>query len=122
MRRLLAAMGDTNDQRTWSGIPYCLLEAGKRSGFLHGGLALHPEALRRKRLVWNLGVFVRSLRYGGFQYTESSLEALMAQAGTLPDAEILSLFPLLPPQNWPGPLSFYIDATLKQNLKGYTAQ
>ena len=118
-RRLLAAVGDVTDRATWSGTPYHLLSAAVAAGFLQGGLGLCPAALGRRRLLWNLGTLLKTGRWGGYQYSEAFLERLFAQAGALDDTEILSHFPLLPPPGFAGSVSFYIDATLKQNFEDY---
>jgi glycosyltransferase involved in cell wall biosynthesis len=107
----------------WSGIPYFFLQAGKEQGFLSAGLSLRPEDLRRRRLFWNLGRVLRGSRPGGFQYSEAFLRRLFAQAGLRDDeeVEIISHFPLLPPRPWPRGwrISYYIDATLRQNFIHY---
>ena len=62
-------------------------------------------------------------RPGGFQYTEAlSRSRLFAQASLADDeVEIISHFPLLPPLPWPPGwrVSYYIDATLRQNFVDY---
>jgi glycosyltransferase involved in cell wall biosynthesis len=121
--RFLAVVGDPNRIGTWSGIPYFFLQAGREQGFLAGGLPLSPEDLRGRRLMWNLGRVARGARPGGFQYTEAFLKPLFAQARLRPDqpVEIISHFPLLPPLPWPPGwrVSYYIDATLRQNFLDY---
>jgi len=119
MRRLLAVVGDATDRRAWSGIPHHLLRAARPTGFLQGGLALRPGALRGRRALWNLGTLLRTGRYGGYQYSPGFLSALMAQAGPLEDVELLSHFPLLVPPGADQPVSYYIDATLHQNFTDY---
>ena len=83
---------------------------------------MRPEDLRFQRLVWNLGRVARGARPGGFQYTEVFLRPLFSQADLRADeVEIISHFPLLPPLPWrPGwRVSYYIDATLRQNFVDY---
>ena len=120
--RLLTVIGDPDRIDAWSGIPYFFLAAGREQGFLAGGLPLRPEALRRRRLIWNLARLARGARPGGFQYTEAFLGRLFAQA-RLPDGdvEMVSHFPLLPPRPWPPGwrVSYYIDATLRQIFVDY---
>jgi glycosyltransferase involved in cell wall biosynthesis len=121
--RFLAALGDPNRIGTWSGTPYFFLQAGREQGFLAGGLPLSPEDLRGRRLMWNLGRVARGARPGGFQYTEAFLKPLFAQARLRRDqqVEIISHFALLPPLPWPPgwQVSYYIDATLRQNFVDY---
>jgi glycosyltransferase involved in cell wall biosynthesis len=121
--RILTVVGDPNRIGAWSGIPYFFLKAGKEQGFLSAGLPLRPEDLRRRRLIWNLARVLRGSRPGGFQYTDTFLRRLFAQARIYDEdqVEIISHFPLLPPSPWPRGwrVSYYIDATLRQNFIDY---
>jgi glycosyltransferase involved in cell wall biosynthesis len=121
--RVLTVVGDPNRIGTWSGIPYFFLKAGRELGFLSAGLPLRPEALRLRRVAWNTARVARGHRSGGFQYTEAFLRPLFAQArlGDDEEVEILSHFPLLPPRPWARGwrVSYYIDATLRQNFVDY---
>jgi glycosyltransferase involved in cell wall biosynthesis len=116
-------VGDPNRIGDWSGTPYHFLKAGKAQGFLSCGLPLRPEAMRRRRLLWNLARLGRGARPGGFQYSEAFLRPLFAKArlGDQEELEIISHFPLLPPGPWPRGwrVSYYIDATLRQNFVDY---
>ncbi|HUL59765.1 MAG TPA: glycosyltransferase family 4 protein [Anaeromyxobacteraceae bacterium] len=118
--RLLVAVGDAEAAGTWSGIPHHLLAAGRRSGFLQGGLGLEPGRLRLDRAAWNAWRLLRSGRPGGYQYSPRFLRRLWAGgAAAAAGAELLSHFPLLPPPGAGGRVSFYIDATLRQNFDDY---
>jgi glycosyltransferase involved in cell wall biosynthesis len=121
--RVLTVVGDPNRIGAWSGIPYFFLRAAKEQGFLSACLSLQPENLRRRRLFWNLARVLRGSRPGGFQYTEAFLRRLFAQARSRDDEEIeiISHFPLLPPRPWRRGwrVSYYIDATLRQNFIDY---
>jgi len=119
--RLLAVVGDATRESTWSGIPRHLLEAARPRGFLKGGLALDPQRLRARRALWNLGQLLTTGERGGYQYTRGFLEALWAQRAVEAEgAEILSHFPLLPPPSARvRGVSFFIDATLRQNFEDY---
>ena len=121
--RVLTVLGDPNRIGAWSGTPYFFLKAGQEQGFLAAGLPLRPEDLRRRRLIWNLARLARGARPGGFQYTDRFLRPLFAQARLRDDQEIeiISHFPLLPPRPWPRGwrVSYYIDATLRQNFTDY---
>ncbi|MCS3937084.1 glycosyltransferase involved in cell wall biosynthesis [Salinibacter ruber] len=120
--RHLTVVGDPNDINTWSNIPYFFLQAGKRRGFLDGGLPLKPEKLQVHRWGWNLWTLLRTWDYGGFQYSPYFLDQLWEQVETDPVTdEFISHFPLLPPK--PAKrhyrVSYYIDATLTQNFDDY---
>lgn len=122
--RYLTVVGDPHDINTWSNIPYFFLQAGKQRGFLDGGLPLNPEKLRVHRWAWNLWTLLRTGAYGGFQYSPYFLDQLWGQVETDPETdEFISHFPLLPPEpvNRGYRVSYYIDATLKQNFGAYGA-
>jgi glycosyltransferase involved in cell wall biosynthesis len=121
-QRYLTVVGDPNDINTWSNIPYFFLQAGKQEEFLDGGLPLKPERLRLQRWAWNLWMLLRTGSYGGFQYSEFFLNRLFDQVAVDSEHdEFISHFPLLPPK--PAQhgyrVSYYIDATLKQNFDDY---
>lgn len=120
--RALAAVGDVNQINTWSNIPYFFLQAGRELGFFGTGLALNPERLRVQRLLWNAYSFFSRGETGGFQYTETFLNQLFNQCRPETEgSEIISHFPLLPPasRETRRKVSYYIDATLKQNFEDY---
>ena len=122
MDRHLTVVGDPNDINTWSNIPYFFLQAGKQQGFLDGGLPLQPEHLRFQRWAWNLWMLLRTGSYGGFQYSEFFLNRLFDQVAVDSEHdEFISHFPLLPPKpaKHGYQVSYYIDATLKQNFDDY---
>jgi glycosyltransferase involved in cell wall biosynthesis len=120
--RILTLVGDPNQINTWSSTPYFFLKAGRALGFLDKGLPLRPEELRFHRMIWNAQRLLRSGRSGGFQYSEFFLQHLFRQV-QVPSggAEIISHFPLLPPRPWPRDwkVTYYIDATLRQNFVDY---
>src|SRR5690606_34971213 len=103
--------------------PYFFLQAAREQGFLAGALPLRPEGLRHLRLAWHLAQAARGARPGGFQYTEAFLRRLFATARLCHDQplEIISHFPLLPPQPWPPTSrgSAYPAATLQQDSVDY---
>lgn len=120
--RYVTVVGDPNDINTWSNIPYFFLQAGKQQGFLDGGLPLKPERLRLQRWAWNLWMLLRTGSYGGFQYSEFFLNCLFDQVAVDSEHdEFISHFPLLPPKPTQHDyrVSYYIDATLKQNFDDY---
>jgi glycosyltransferase involved in cell wall biosynthesis len=121
--RVLTVIGDPNQIGAWSGTPYFFLQAAQEQGFLSAGLSLRPEDLQWRRLFWNFARLLRGGRPGGFQYSEAFLRPLFAQArlGDGEEVELISHFPLLPPRPWPRGwrVSYYIDATLRQNFIDY---
>ena len=119
----LLCCGDVTDLATWSNIPYFLLHAGLKQGFLQAGLALQPKALRKQRLLWNLKQLLSTGKAGGFQYSRCFTRALLAQAQLDPyqPLALLSNFPLLPSYPWllDWQVDFYIDATTQQVFSAY---
>ncbi|MCT0198177.1 glycosyltransferase family 4 protein [Synechococcus sp. CS-1325] len=115
--------GDAASPDTWSSTPFFLLQAGLETGLLQGGLALQPERFRRRRRLWNLAQLLRTGRPGGFQYSRPFTTAVIAPARLDPTQplQLLSHFPLLPPQPWPShwQVAFYIDATTRQVFDEY---
>jgi glycosyltransferase involved in cell wall biosynthesis len=121
----LAAVGDANYQRAFSGIPFYLLQEGMRQGLLDSGLSLFPHCREQRclRIAWNCARILRCDTPGGYQFSIGFLERLYH--GThqgLTSGTILSCFQLLPPSlladsridKW-----FYIDMTLKQMFECY---
>ena len=121
----LAAVGDTNDPITWSGIPFHFLQEGRKRGLLQSGLPLSPLAPRwqRRRYLWNLWRVLRGERPGGFQYSPAFLEKLWAPVRDgIRGGAVINCFQLFPPslaadagvEKW-----FYIDQTLLQLFDVY---
>jgi glycosyltransferase involved in cell wall biosynthesis len=119
--RALVAFDDVNRVSTWGGIPYFFLQSGRRNGLFQAGVAVHPDRFRRQRLRWNA---VRALtldRPGGFHYSLEYLRDLWADRDEPSGiSEYVSHFQPLPPMNAVRePVSYYIDATLRQYIDGY---
>lgn len=124
VERVVAAIGSVNDPLPWSGIPFHLLQAGKEAGLLDRGLDLESwvPALRTSRWWWNTSSVLSGGGSGGFQYSESFLDRLWAQARPRAGTALVNCFQLLPehvvndPQidSW-----FFIDQTLTQLFDYY---
>lgn len=72
--------------------------------------------------MWNATRMLRYREKGGFQFSSSCSSFLFRQAElAAPADEILSQFPMFPPDSWFGrtKVNYYIDATLKQNFDFY---
>lgn len=121
--RVLTLVGDPNDINTWSNTSYFFLKAAQEKEFIHRGLPLKPEKLKRDRAVWNLASLLLRGEKGGYQYSDRFLKKLFAQVSlqNYQTIEFISHFPLLPPQPWQSNwiANYYIDATLKQNFDEY---
>ena len=123
-RTLLAALGDANDIRTWSGTPYYMLQSGKRLGVLDAGLRLSVGGRKEKirRTIWNAGQCARFRGAGGYQYSQSFLESAWATAQPEPGDILLNCFQIYPNTIYRahrGRCNFYIDQTLNQLFSGY---
>ncbi len=124
-RTLLAAVGDANDVRTWSGIPYHLLQEGKRQRLIDQGLSLSTDgwAWKSRRYAWNLRNVMLGRGRGGFQYSVEFLERLWAPVRSLAvNARLINCFQLFPPslvtsestERW-----YFLDQTLIQLFDTY---
>lgn len=121
----LAAVGDANDIRTWSGIPYHLLQEARRQGVMDGGLPLTADGRQwqARRYAWNLMSLLLGRGRGGFQYSEMFLERLWAdQRGQFGGCRVVNCFQLYPPSliaDESVELWFHLDQTLLQLFDTY---
>lgn len=124
-RVLLAAVGDVNDVRTWSGTPFHLLQVARARRVIDAGLVVQPLERGRqlRRYAWNLAAVLRGRGQGGYQYSVPCLEQLWRPLrGSLQGARVINCFQLYPPsvvadariEKW-----FYIDQTLPHLFGDY---
>jgi glycosyltransferase involved in cell wall biosynthesis len=124
-RVFLAAIGDSNDPGTWSGIPYHLLKVARAQMLIDEGLPLTVEGAgwQARRVVWNLSRVFAGDRQGGYQYSCPFLNHLWsAVLPSLKDSVVINCFQLFPPsivedqsiRKW-----FFIDQTLLQLFDHY---
>lgn len=122
---LVAAVGDSNSPVTWSGIPFHLLQAGRRLGLVDAGMALKVGGgiWSARRAFWNATQVLRGSRLGGYQYSPQFLEALWRPFRQEAKGDIvINCFQLFPPsvvqdksvEKW-----FFIDQTLQQLFDYY---
>lgn len=122
---LLASVGDANDIRTYSGIPYHILQEARRAGVIDDGLPLTTQGWRWaiRRYTWNLRAMVSDTRLGGYQYSDSFLEELWApHRSRLSGCRLINCFPLYPPSLIGDPsveFWYYLDQTLLQLFDSY---
>lgn len=120
-RRGLVANGDPRNIATFSNIPHFFLKAGLKNGLLHSGVVLRPEDLRTRRFVWNALRPLTLDRPGGWTYSRRYARTAWLRrevAGELD--EYISHYQLLPPR--PAvrePITYYIDATMRQWFEDY---
>jgi glycosyltransferase involved in cell wall biosynthesis len=124
-KRFLAAVGDSNDPVTWSGIPFHFLQAARSAGLLDEGLPLSTGGVvwQARRAAWNLSSILKGDRRGGYQYSVSFLERLWTPVrNTVRDGVVVNCFQLFAPsivqdrtiEKW-----FFIDQTLQQLFDYY---
>ena len=124
-RTLLAAIGDVNDIRTWSGTPYHLLQAARSVGVIDSGLVLKPaeSGRQRRRYVWNLFQLLRGRGKGGYQFSDPCLSRLWQPLlDDLVGCRVVNCFQLYPQAVLDDPRIekwFYIDQTMFHYLTGY---
>jgi glycosyltransferase involved in cell wall biosynthesis len=119
--RAVVAYGDVNSVGTWGGIPYHFLQAGRRNGLFQGGVAVHPERFRYRRLLWNALRPLTLNRPRGFQYSRAYLRDVWGDRDEPSGiTEYVSFFQPLPPRDVVRePVSYYIDATMHQYFEDY---
>jgi glycosyltransferase involved in cell wall biosynthesis len=120
-RRGLVANGDPRNLATFSNIPHFFLKAGLKNGLLHSAVVLRPEELRARRFVWNA---VRPLtldRPRGWTYSRRYAHTVWPRREVAGEVEeYISHFQLLPPRDVVGePITYYIDATMRQWFDDY---
>lgn len=124
-RTLIAAVGDANDIRSWSGIPYHELQAGREQGLIDVGLPLSTDSWiwTARRTLWNLASLLSGRGRGGYQYSVSFLETLWApHRDELRNGRVINCFQLYPPSlvaDGSVELWFHLDQTLLQLFDTY---
>jgi glycosyltransferase involved in cell wall biosynthesis len=124
-RTYLSVMGDTNDARTWSGIPYHFLQAAQARKLIDEGLTLNTEdsGWRCRRLLWNGWRYITGQGKGGYQYSVSGLEhAWKPVRDHILDGVVINCFQLFSPSIVTERRirkMFYIDMTLSQLFDFY---
>lgn len=123
--RYLICNGDANSAFNHGGLPYNLLETGKKFDFIDEGLSLGNKDLKYLKYLWN---FIQILKYrkpGGWQYSQAYSKMICKQIKILRNKEIkiLSIYPFLPHFPWERDwkVDFYIDATTSQIFKEYSS-
>jgi len=122
--RALVGNGDVNDLGLWDGHGFFFLRAGQRNGLFQGGVIIHRERLRYRRIVWNALRRARFEKPGGFQYSRSYRYRAWAERSEPSGInEYVSHFPLLPPAEVVRePVTYFLDATLHQNFNSFAAR
>jgi glycosyltransferase involved in cell wall biosynthesis len=121
----LAAVGDANDIRSWSGIPYHELQAGREQGVIDVGLPLSADSRiwTARRTLWNLAALLSGRGRGGYQYSVGFLETLWApHRDEVRDRRVINCFQLYPPSlvaDARVELWFHLDQTLLQLFDTY---
>lgn len=121
----LSVLGDPNDIRTLSGLPYYLLQEGLAQGVLAGGVHLRNQgpAMSLGRCAWNLAQAATGGGRGGYQYSTAYLEwAWAPHRRALRGTRVISLFQLCAPtvvrdpdiEKW-----FFVDLSLRQLFDDY---
>jgi glycosyltransferase involved in cell wall biosynthesis len=117
--RGVAALGDSENIGTWSGIPYHLLHAGLQVGFLARGLDLRIPNFKTSRGIWQIQRVLCAERPRGFQYSSSFVDSLggraLEECSRKELTEIISHYQVLPANDLVGKsiaTSYYIDSTL----------
>ena len=119
--RCLVANGDPRKLATFSNIPHFFLKAGMKNGLLHSGVVLRPEELRTRRFLWNALRPLALDRPGGWTYSQRYARTVWPRREV--DCEVeeyISHYQLLPPRDAVRePITYYIDATMRQWFDEY---
>jgi glycosyltransferase involved in cell wall biosynthesis len=120
-RRGLVANGDPRSLATFSNIPHFFLKAGLKNGLLHSGVVLRPEELRTRRFIWNALRPLTLDRPRGWTYSRRYARTVWPRREIPGDLEeYISHFQLLPPRDLVRePITYYIDATMRQWFEDY---
>jgi glycosyltransferase involved in cell wall biosynthesis len=120
-RRGLVANGDPRDIATFSNIPHFFLKAGLKNGLLHAGVVLRPEELRTSRFIWNALRPLALDRPRGWTYSRRYARTVWPRRDVAVEVdEYISHFQLLPPRDEVHePITYYIDATMRQWFEDY---
>jgi glycosyltransferase involved in cell wall biosynthesis len=118
-------MGDANDPRTWSGIPYHFLQSAQAGNLIDEGLSLDTEGAdwKCRRLLWNGWRYLTGQGKGGYQYSVTALEHTWKPVQErIQDGVVINCYQLYPPSVVSVPRIrkyYYIDMTLKQLFDFY---
>lgn len=120
----VACAGNANDVNCFGGLPYHLIECGKSTGLIEGGIALGEEKFRIlcSRYLWNTGQYIKSRKIGGFQYSEAYLNLLWSGVELNPKSNgVLNIFQLFPARQMQNNINkyFYLDQTIHDVLGYY---
>jgi glycosyltransferase involved in cell wall biosynthesis len=121
IRRGLVANGDPRNLATFSNIAHFFLKAGLKNGLLHSGVVLRPEELRKRRFIWNALRPLTLDRPGGWTYSRRYARTVWPRREVAGEVEeYVSHYQLLPPRNAVRePITYYIDATMRQWFEDY---
>jgi len=121
----LAAIGDVRDVRTWSGIPYHLLEAARAAGVDMTGMPFDLDRIRSRKALalWSLRRAASFRLPKAYQYSAHFHRAMWGTAETPPSGSILiNCFPAYPDHLLADKslsLCVFIDQTLRQLFDYY---
>ena len=124
-KRKLICYGNPNDINTASGTPYYILKYGKKIGLINNAIDLNFSQKKATKYLWNIIQFLKTGKYGGYQYSLQSLKKLQriifADYSDSENKYILSHHPSIPLYPWPKNtfVDFYIDATNLQIFNNY---
>ncbi|MEY2703630.1 MAG: hypothetical protein RLY43_2269 [Bacteroidota bacterium] len=124
-KTFLAAIGDSNNSSTWSGIPYFFLNEGKKHNLIDFGLNLDPNTYFHRicRVFWNIFRVLFFFERGGYQYSNFFLVNLWRpHLNRIKGGRVINCFQLYPKallDQKDIELYFFIDQTLIQLFELY---
>ena len=124
-KRELICLGNPYDINSTSGIPYYILRYGTEIGLISKGTIYEKPKNKIPKYLWNLKQFIKTGKYGGYQYTIKAIKKMEANINNNYSKSepyyLLSHHPSIPIYPWSKNLfvDFYIDATNKQIFESY---
>jgi len=121
----LACVGDANDYKAWSGIPFFMLSEAKAQGVINEGLRLHPQkiGIRFVKFIWNFSCLIIHGKKGGFQFTNIFMSMLWnSSIKKIKYSKVINCFQLYPLEiikDHTIEKYFFIDQTLTQLYENY---
>jgi len=124
VKRGVATVGNVEDVRAWSGIPFHFWKASKAVGFASEAWQLNLARVRLQRYAWNIWQLLCFRGLGGFQYSNWFLDLAEGQiTDQMKSMEVISFNQHFPRASrilgLGGRISYFIDAPFVSLVEGY---
>ena len=103
-QRELICLGNPYDINSSSGTPHYVLRYGTNIGLISKGIIFENPKNKIPKYLWNLKQFLKTGKYGGYQYTKKAIKKIEANIinndSKLEPQYLLSLHPSIPIYPW----------------------